>query len=54
LPFRSILYDGLTPTRRQRRARYPSSSADLRLDQVVASIIAGRQAYDLAPFYQAR
>ena len=53
MPFRSILYDGSDADTPAETREVPEFFADLRLDQVVASIIAGRQAYDLAPFYQA-
>ena len=54
MPFRSILYDGSDADTPAETHEIPEFFADLRLDQVVVSIIAGRQAYDLAPFYQAR
>ena len=53
MPFRSILYDGSDADTPAETREVPEFFADLRLDQVVVSIIAGRQAYDLAPFYQA-
>lgn len=53
MPFRSILFDGSDVGPAANELEEPDFFADLRLDQVVASIIAGRQAYDLAPFFRA-
>ena len=51
--FESILFDGPAPDEPTSREP-PAYFADLRLDDVVGSITAGREAHDLAPFFQAR
>ena len=52
MPFRSILLDGTDVGTTADELEAPDYFADLRLDQVVASITAGRQAYDLTPFFR--
>lgn len=52
MPFRSILLDGTDVGTTADELEEPDFFTDLRLDQVVASITAGRQAYDLTPFFR--
>ena len=54
MAFHSILFDGLDIGAATTEPDPRDVFTDLRLDQVVASIIAGREAYDLAPFFHAR
>ncbi len=51
MPFRSILFDesGIGTVANGREA--PECFTDLNLDQIVASITAGREEYDLKPFF---
>ncbi len=51
-PFRSILFDDEAPGD-QIHPGPPPYLADLNLDQVIASITAGREGYDLVPFFHA-
>jgi len=50
-PFQSVLFDD-TDVAVEREA--PAFFADLNLDQLVASVTAGRERYDLAPFFHTR
>lgn len=50
LPFHSILFDRAQDEAAERDGE-PECFHDLRLDQIVASITASRQDYDLAPFF---
>ena len=50
-PFHSILFDGAQADARQERASAPTFFADLNLDQIVDAITAGKQEYDLQPFF---
>jgi hypothetical protein len=54
LPFRSILFDGLDIGSATAEPDARDVFTDLRLEQVVASITAGRETYDLMPFFHAR
>lgn len=49
--FESILLPQRLPDLGTESARQPSCFVDLNLDQVVSAIIAGRDEYDLAPFF---
>ena len=50
VPFSSILFD--RPSDAGERGD-PSMFADLNLDQVFAAVVAGRDEYDLMPFFRA-
>jgi hypothetical protein len=52
-PFHSILVDGPANGIDTDRPEAPAFFADLRLDQVLAAMTAGRDEYDLAPFFYA-
>ena len=49
--FSSILYPGDAEARPPEASTAPDCFHDLGLDQIVEAIIAGRQEYDLAPFF---
>ena len=49
--FRSILFDTPSGGAAVAGGEQPAFFADLNLDQVVAAVTAGREEYDLAPFY---
>ena len=54
MPFRSILFErapGVSETDAQEREA-PPFFVDLNLDQIFASVAAGREEYDLAPFFR--
>lgn len=53
MPFRSILFDGSDVDAVIAQPEAPDFFADLHLDQIVASITAGREDYDLTPFFYA-
>ena len=50
-PFRSILFDEYEPGADIERREVPEFFTDLNLDQIVASITAGRDEYNLKPFF---
>ena len=50
-PFQSILYASPEQRGRGEQASPPDYFADLNLDQLVASLTGGREAYQLAPFF---
>ena len=50
-PFHSILFDGAAAGARRESADPPPFFADLNLDQIVDAITAGKQEYDLQPFF---
>ena len=50
--FTGILFDRTEAVRDGRDPRDPPFFADLNLDQVFAAIAAGREEYDLAPFFR--
>lgn len=52
-PFHSILFDGAAAGVRREPTDPPPFFADLNLDQIVDAITAGRQEYDLEPFFVA-
>lgn len=54
MPFHSVLYERPDALHPAQEPQAPDFFHDLQLDQVVAAITAGRQEYDLAPFFQAR
>lgn len=54
MPFHSVLYERADTSFERDQPQAPDFFHDLQLDQVVAAITAGRQEYDLAPFFQAR
>jgi hypothetical protein len=47
----SILFDGLPPDAALAAVEQPDCFTDLGLDQIVDGIVAGRDAYDLRPFF---
>jgi DNA mismatch repair protein MutS len=49
--FQSILYRRIEPGRQTEQAEAPEFFRDLNLDQIVAAVTAGRDAYDLRPFF---
>jgi DNA mismatch repair protein MutS len=51
MPFRSILFDQHEKSTVADGREEPEFFTDLNLDQIVASITAGREEYDLKPFY---
>ena len=51
MPFRSILFDGSETGTVTDGRELPEFFTDLNLDQVVASITAGREEYNLKPFF---
>ncbi len=51
MPFRSMLFDRPEDGRRVDERQEPGFFADLNLDQVVESITAGRNGYNLKPFF---
>jgi len=51
MTFRSILYRGYEGSTTQHALHAPAFFIDLNLDQLVDAITAGRQEYDLKPFY---
>lgn len=51
MPFRSILFDESEVGTAGNRREAPEFFTDLNLDQIVASITAGRDEYDLKPFF---
>jgi DNA mismatch repair protein MutS len=53
LSFHSILFGPSDCDETDARREAPDFFTDLRLDKVVATVTAGREAYDLAPFYNA-
>ena len=53
MPFRGILFNGSDPDIAIDEQEEPEYFADLNLDQVVASITAGRDEYRLAPYFYA-
>ena len=53
MSFRSILFDGPSVGTGARAREQPDFFSDLRLDQIVAAVTAGREEYDLAPFFHA-
>ncbi len=50
-PFHSILYDGTAASARRETPTAPAFFADLNLDQIVDAITAGKQEYNLQPFF---
>lgn len=52
--FHSILYERTDELHKGEGSGAPDFFHDLQLDQIVAAITAGRQEYDLSPFFQAR
>ena len=53
MAFRSILFDGGAGESGEEAGEAPDFFHDLALDQVFASVTAGREAYDLLPLFQA-
>jgi DNA mismatch repair ATPase MutS len=51
MPFRSILFDQFESSAAAEGRQSPECFTDLNLDQIVASITAGREEYDLTPFF---
>jgi hypothetical protein len=51
VPFESILFPGAGLATAPPAAQVPSIFRDLNLDQIVDAVIAGRQEYDLKPFF---
>ncbi len=51
MPFHSMLFDGPALGAGALEREEPAFFTDLNLDQVIGSIIAGREEYDLAPFF---
>ncbi|HZU88082.1 MAG TPA: DNA mismatch repair protein MutS [Stellaceae bacterium] len=49
--FQSILYRLIAPGRQTEQAEAPEFLKDLNLDQIVAAVTAGRDEYDLQPFF---
>ncbi len=52
-PFHSILFDGAAAAARRESVDAPPFFADLNLDQIVDAITAGKQEYNLQPFFVA-
>jgi DNA mismatch repair protein MutS len=50
-PFRSILFENANPDATDGQLVPPDYFADLHLDDIVGSITAGREGYELAPFF---
>lgn len=53
VPFRSILFDQFDDSVEARELAGSGALTDLRLDQVIESVTAGRDDYDLKPFFRA-
>jgi len=51
VPFRSILFDQFESSTVVDRLQTPECFTDLNLDQIIASITAGREEYNLTPFF---
>jgi DNA mismatch repair protein MutS len=49
--FQSILYRQVGPGRRSEESEAPECFRDLNIDQIVAAVTAGRDEYDLKPFF---
>ena len=54
MPFRSILFVGSDAGPAPAESEPPDYFGDLRLDEIVAAVTAGRDEYRLAPYFQAR
>ena len=52
--FQSILYRRIEPGLRTEEAEIPECFRDLNIDQIVAAVTAGRDEYDLKPFFHHR